>query len=77
MRSLEVWAAELSRLHAPLSDYEPNDHSTDGTQDKDWCKDFGDDGIWQAQQNTEDEPLSPGGQGQTRCANNETDCEAV
>ena len=36
------------RLRTPLANNESDDHSTDGTQDKDWCVGFGDDGVWQA-----------------------------
>ena len=35
-------------LRTPLANNESDDHSTDGTQDKDWCVGFGDDGVWQA-----------------------------
>ena len=36
------------RLRTPLPHNESDDHSTDGTQDKDWCVGFGDDGVRQA-----------------------------
>jgi PAS domain S-box-containing protein len=36
------------RLRTPLLHNESDDHSTDGTQDKDRCVGFGDDGVWQA-----------------------------